>query len=86
MSEFKGTKGKWEACTNWDDEFIEIGTKENQNIALVNKAYLKEFESNAKLIAAAPEMLDALIQLKNKYGEYSDIGKIAIEAIKKATE
>lgn len=43
-------------------------------------------ENAGKLIAAAPDLLEALIQLKNKYGEYSDIGKIAMLAIKKATE
>lgn len=43
-----------------------------------------QFEENAKLISAAPEMLRALQELA-EYGEESIVGSIAIEAIKKAT-
>lgn len=88
MSEFKGTKGKWKPCTNWDDEFIEIGTSENQNIALVNKAYINEFEANAKLISCAPEILYFIESLLKESDDIvnQEIKKEAIELIKKATE
>lgn len=50
----------------------------------------EEAEANAKLIAAAPEMYDALIELipfaKNWINENHPVMEKAIEVIKKATE
>lgn len=63
--EFKGTKNEWCLCKNWDDNFIEVGTKEAHNIALVNKEY-EEAEANAQLIAAAPELLNMLQRLRKE--------------------
>lgn len=53
----------------------------------------KETEANARLIASAPELLDALIKAEkyireNNHSDFfkeSETGKLIIEAIKKAT-
>ena len=74
--EFKGTKNEWCFCKNWDDNFIEIGTKEVHNIALVNKEY-EEAEANAQLISAAPELLVALQSLANGVRERGYAGHLS---------
>lgn len=74
--EFKGTKNEWCLCKNWDDNFIEIGTKEAHNIALVNKEY-EESEANAQLITAAPELLQALQSLANSVRERGYAGHLS---------
>lgn len=81
--EFKGTKNEWCLCKNWDDNFIEVGTKEAHNIALVNKEY-EEAEANAQLISAAPELLNACQLALGGIDPKSDIGKQIKKAINKA--
>ncbi len=66
----KHTQGKWEGYGRIDLERIEIGRikvkcyfihNEVRNLATVNDGCHKgEMEANAKLIAAAPELLAAL--------------------------
>lgn len=58
-----------------------------------NKAELEEVQANAKLIAASPELLEALIELKRWVGQVTDWEgagdpptEIVDAAIKKATE
>jgi hypothetical protein len=55
-----------------------------------NKRIAEELVFNAKLIAAAPELLEALIELENDSQIWSYIGELhrirIINAIKKATE
>lgn len=68
MSEFKGTKGKWNACFNWSEKNIEIGTPEQEKIALVSKRFdFPESNANAQLIACAPEMLEMLNKVKDLF-------------------
>ena len=93
----KFTEGEW--------IIIEKGV---QRIIAVNSAYIamvmpnhvggEEAEANAKLIAAAPKMLEALIEISKGQGRYDmdrlrhaantieDMKELAIEAIKEATE
>lgn len=94
MTNFKGTKGKWQfvryektftietfGITNWT--ILQTITNEPQD------------EANAKLIACAPEMLEMLEELVNlfKRGEFDtdeNIGGITLlkaqQLIKKATD
>mgnify|MGYP001278374016 CR=1 FL=1 len=81
MDKFKGTNGVWLICEYWDERFIEIGTKENQNIALVNKAY-DEVLHNARLISTAPELLSALQDLVSLV-DNGDLNKYSTEYAKR---
>lgn len=69
MSEFKGTKGKWKYRPDAVDKGFYIETEDDNRFdsfigdvggGLQTK---KEIEANAKLIAAAPELLKALQEL-----------------------
>jgi hypothetical protein len=58
MKEFKGTKGEWKVVKGLDRIWVESSL---WSIAHVNKKDApKEQKANAKLIAAAPELLKAL--------------------------
>lgn len=83
MTNFKGTKGKWQfvryektftietfGITNWT--ILQTITNEPQD------------EANAKLIACAPEMLEMLINVKDYLG--SDNRWLVEQLIKKATD
>lgn len=90
---FKGTLGPWEFK---ESEHAVIGFRyvcevilNSTNDETINKSRQREFEANAKLIAAAPELLEALIQLKKSikaegFSEYFTFEKTD-KAIKKAT-
>jgi len=67
MKEFKGTKGPWECVDMDDDSISEISATMvicgDVVLAVVGPtadSSLPEDEHNAKLIAAAPELLEAL--------------------------
>ena len=90
--EFKGTKGKWElgGCSV-DGVLVSVKHPTNRDVCTVWK-YDNDFlenqeaEANAKLIAAAPELLDALQDLvrfceENKIKAELELSK---KAIKKA--
>ena len=66
MSEFKGTKGKWEYRYDNVADFYSIYTNldiEDNSICGIWHEHTIEHEANAKLIAAAPELLEALQKL-----------------------
>lgn len=73
MKEFKGTPGPWRVSEKRGD-LIDIRHNSNGigaislNLAHVvaRQSWLKEAEANAKLIAAAPELLEALQRMVSK--------------------
>ena len=102
MAEFKGTKGSWRVDGHFGHQGIETMNVMQVNggitVATINKFSPYEIpkevqEANAKLIAAAPDLLKACLKvIKGGYGcgpsvEYMDSLKKECElAIKKATD
>lgn len=74
MSEFKGTKGSWRVSEKVGD-FIHIRHDNNEpgamslNLAHITAraSWLEEAEANARLIAAAPDLLEALQRFYSWY-------------------
>ena len=90
--ETKHTQGEWEISKNQNQGVrINVGSdpiKMTTICSLSGSPREEEVNANAKLIAAAPDMLDALIKIK-EIGGFSSDGKIGIlinNAIKKATK
>lgn len=95
MSEFKGTRGKWTA-----NKHNNVVSKHNLPIAIVYDGYTPhgsyksecqiDRKANAKLIAAAPDMLEALKEMVSfaEFHGYTNSTEInnARLIIKKATE
>ena len=97
MAEFKGTKKPWRTSKDFREVTTsKIGILEGSKKICTMASYCKtddEVEANAKLIAAAPDLLNACLKvIKGGYGcgpsvEYMDSLKKECEiAIKKATE
>lgn len=90
MKEFQGTPGPWRVSEKRGD-LIDIRHNDNGigaislNLAHVvaRQSWLKEAEANAKLIAAAPELLDALQDLESRARIYVNTSE-AKAAINKA--
>ena len=92
----KYTKGKWDMSTHSDNTDIIIrsqnGIIANCTIDAWPEMSKIEKEANAKLIAAAPELLESLTELFNLLEENEPQWYLrghynrAIKAIKKATE
>jgi len=88
MSEFKGTKGVWEVITYKRD--IEIGNLQSDLVCSI-PSITEECEANAKLIAAAPEMLEMLQLMIDEFdAEHATVYGFELcvkakELIKKAT-
>lgn len=84
MKEFKGTKGEWGVAGGFREPTIvnesgQVMFTHNQscfdNEDDSHKYYShNKMTANAKLIAAAPELLGALIELKKQYEELVDCG------------
>ena len=91
MAQFKGTPGPWRVSEKRGD-LIDIRHENNEpgamslNLAQVvaRQSWLKEAEANARLIAAAPELLEALQDLQARACIYVNTSK-AKAVINKAT-
>lgn len=75
--EFKGTKGNWRI---YNDFKVGTGVK---NICEIYNNTSNESKANAKLIAAAPDLLEALQKIASNSNDHAMI-RIAIKAIQKA--
>jgi hypothetical protein len=99
MTEFKGTKGKWEVSKEEDDFRKPRILNESKQVIFThniscydNVNYNHEYYShnkmmaNAKLISAAPELLEAAIKAIEECCDLigTDAGNSLEEAIKKA--
>lgn len=79
MTQFKGTPGPWRVSEKRGD-LIDIRHENNEpgamslNLAQViaRQSWLKEAEANARLIAAAPELLEALQNLIVSYDNFRE--------------
>lgn len=90
--EFKGTKGEWEVYDNGNFPEIKLKGQYVGQICMMpysNAEFEKavnskeENEANAKLIAAAPDLLQALQKIAVNSNDHAMI-RIAIKAIQKA--
>ena len=100
MKDFKGTKGKWISRYNgnyWEvnrEEDFEDGKRLAISVMVFetkdgNLVFSRSGEAiaNAKLIAAAPELLEALLNIENDNNSIpKTIWDLRNSAIKKATE
>lgn len=88
--ETKFTKGEW-SINEWTqpDDRISIGAVGTPLIAIVpsRDVSYNEQKANAKLIAAAPDLLEALMSIENDDNSIpATIWEMRNAAIKKATE
>lgn len=89
MKEFKGTPGRWSASDDEESMATSVIISDSLDIIAVVGTYMTSYEedyANANLIAAAPELLDALqacLPWVNN-GIARDAHVKAIAAIKKA--
>lgn len=84
--EFKGTKGNW-VVKEMDDTFIE--NNEGKSILCIqhNGCYdYKEMPYNAKLIASAPDLLEALQEVMRVYNEKGQLLSFNVDIARKAIE
>ncbi len=87
--ETKHTKGEWEYMTvGTVSGFYKKVFSEKTSICNITTRNFKEAEANAKLIASAPDLLEALIELYDSLpdGYESECLPKVRQAIKKATE
>jgi hypothetical protein len=82
---FKGTKGDWEYCSNGTNpkkhNFAIIRDNRGRIIAYVYKAHGEEktlYEANAKLMSAAPDLLEALLKMRILLNGYKLLEKDTI--------
>lgn len=82
--ETKHTKGKWKATENNYNKVASILIQAGALI-VADVHNLKEAESNAKLIAAAPDLLEALIRIRNEFNSIDNLSSYQIKIISNAT-
>ena len=82
MKEFKGTKGKWELVKEGMQKHIKCGNRYIAEVWYGNE----EHNSNAKLIASAPEMFEMLKDAKAEFGEYHFMYNAIEQLLTKITE
>ena len=74
MKEFKGTKGEWEVSKESSEMVLTDNGAYRPNSMLKYSATKEVLFANAKLISAAPELLKALVFLKQEYEQLVDCG------------
>ena len=67
MNNWKGTKGGWEIGSDLKSILTDKGAYRPNAINTVNCSE-QELKANAKLIAAAPDLLEALMSIENDKG------------------
>lgn len=83
--ERKYSKGKWEVFYNENGYATSI--RSNHHICVMRTHDKQECNANAKLISAAPDMLDVLESIENDNNQIPEFMWIKIkDVIKKATE
>ncbi len=91
MSEFKGTKGKWEIEYLASDESIRAVINDGIIDVWAIRTSIEEANANTLLISKAPEMLEFLTQLQyacenGLIQDLEELGESTKELIKSATE
>jgi hypothetical protein len=83
MSEFKGTKGKWQVTP-----MVNVSDGKKMICATQDNGTQEEMKANALLISKAPEMLEMLIEVKNrlKGNGFPRLQNEIEQLIKEATE
>lgn len=86
MSEFRGTKGKWEKLyiKTSSGGYYKI-ISENLSICNIITRNEDQAEANAKLILCTPEMLEFLYRIESSENTPSEHRRQAKQLIKKAT-
>lgn len=96
----KHTKGKWYICHKTETQIFIAATDDAARIVERKGSYICEIkqamahhginkhdQANAKLIAAAPDLLEALTaMIDGKERDFSKLSEKALAAIKKATK
>lgn len=94
MTEFKGTKGKWQytfhESKDRTHEVRRIDSEDGVAICVIRTNNEQQARANAKLISKAPEMLEMLemwcIDMEERGRAYGDCYTMTKQLIKEATE